>query len=102
MTPEELSEGYRRVIRQVYSFDAILKKLQYYWDMDFWVRPNRTDPVKFRYRFLFAIRLGTLLFHRNTERSRFILSILPRVFNPRVRISPILALMAYNDFAYAS
>ena len=101
MSPVELFQGYRRIIRQVYSFDAILKKLHYYWDMDFWQRPNGTDPVKFKYRFLFAVRLVTLLFSRNTDRSRFILSILPRVFHPRVRISPILNLMAYNDFANA-
>jgi len=101
MTPEELSQGYRRIIKQVYSFDAILKKFHYYWDIDFWKRSNRSDPVKLKYRLLFAIRLGTLLFSRNTERSRFILKILPRVFNKRVRISSILTLMAYNDFASA-
>jgi radical SAM superfamily enzyme YgiQ (UPF0313 family) len=101
MTPEELLQGYRRIVKQAYSFDAILKKLHYYWDIDFWKRSNRSDPVKFKYRLLFAFRLGTFLFSGNTERSRFILKILPRVFNKRVRISSILTLMAYNDFAYA-
>lgn len=100
MSPEELSEGYRRIVTTVYSFDSILKKLNYYWKIDFWKRSNELDPVKFTYRLLFAIRLCTLLISRNRDRSKFILKILPKVFNKRVRISTILALMAYNDFAY--
>ena len=42
-----------------------------------------------------------MLLSRNTDRSRFILKILPKVFSKRVRISTILTLMAYNDFAYS-
>jgi hypothetical protein len=100
MTSEELLEGYRRIIRQVYSFDSAFKKLSHYWDIDFWKHSNEVDPVKFKYRLLFAIRLCTLLASRNTQRSKFIIKILPRVFNKRVRVSSILTLMAYNDFAY--
>lgn len=100
MTSEELLEGYKRIVREVYSFDSIFKRLSYYWDIDFWKHPNKVDPVKFKYRLLFAIRLCTLLASRNTERSKFIIKILPRVFNKRVRVSSILTLMAYNDFAY--
>jgi radical SAM superfamily enzyme YgiQ (UPF0313 family) len=101
MTAEELLAGYRRIMREVYSFDSILRNLRYYWDMDFWNRFNEADPVKFKYRLLFAIRLCTLLASRNIERSKFILRILPQVFSKRVRVSSILTLMAYNDFAYA-
>ncbi|MCP4404664.1 MAG: B12-binding domain-containing radical SAM protein [bacterium] len=100
MLPEELSAGYERLLKRVYSFDSIWEKLNYYWDIDFWKRSNELDPVKFRYRFIFALRLCSLLFTRNTERSKFIVHILPRVFDKRVRISTILTLMAYNDFAY--
>ena len=97
MSPEELLEGYRKVVRAVYSFDAVLERLNYYWDMDFWKRPNETDPVRFKYRLLFALRLCTLLVSRNVRRSGFITRILPRVFDRRVRVSSILAQMAYND-----
>ena len=98
-TPEELVSGFRRIVQEVYSFDSIWKKLNYYWDIDFWKRSNELDPVKFKYRVLFALRLGTMIFSRNIERSRFIMKLLPRIFNKRVRISTVLTLMAYNDFA---
>ncbi|MGD0278716.1 MAG: radical SAM protein [Smithella sp.] len=98
-TPAEIVAGYRRIVRNVYSFDSIWKKLNYYWDMDFWKRSNELDPVKLGYRILFALRLSAMLFSRNMERSKFILKLLPRIFNKRVRISSILTLMAYNDFA---
>jgi len=100
MSAEELLSGYRRILREVYSFDSILKKLKHYWRLDFWQQSNRLDPVKLRYRILFAIRLSTLLLSFNLKRSRFIIQILPKVFNQRVRISTLLTLMAYNDFAY--
>ena len=101
MSAEELLAGYRRILREVYSFDAILKKLNHYWKINFWEQSNRLDPVKLRYRILFAIRLGTLLLSFNLRRSGFIIRILPKVFNRRVRISTLLTLMAYNDFAYS-
>ena len=100
MSAEELLAGYRRILREVYSFDSILKKLNYYWKIDFWQQSNRLDPVKLKYRLLFALRLSTLLISLNLNRSKFIIKILPRVFSPRVRISTLLTLMAYNDFAY--
>jgi radical SAM superfamily enzyme YgiQ (UPF0313 family) len=100
MSPEALEQGFRRVAREVYSFDAIFKRLNDYWTMDFWKRSNETDPVRLKYRLLFALRLCTLLVSFNVKRSLFILKILPRVFDRRVRVSPILAQMAYNDFAY--
>ena len=96
-----ISDGYRRILQAVYSFDSIWNKLNYYWEIDFWKRSNELDPVKFSYRLIFALRLTTLLFSRNTDRSRFIMKILPKVFSKRVRISTILTLMAYNDFAYS-
>jgi radical SAM superfamily enzyme YgiQ (UPF0313 family) len=99
MSPEELFEGYRRIVRAVYSPDAILERLNYYWDMDFWKHPNETDPVRFKYRLLFALRLCTLLVSCNVRRSVFVAKILPRTFDGRVRVSSILAQMAYNDFA---
>lgn len=101
MSPDDLLQGYRKVLRSAYSFDSILKKLHHYWDADFWKRPNMTDPVKFIYRLLFAVRLTTLLFSTNIDRSRFILKILPMVFDKRVRVSTILSLMNNNDFAYS-
>jgi radical SAM superfamily enzyme YgiQ (UPF0313 family) len=100
LSPQELEAGYRKIVREVYSFDAIWKKLNYYWEIDFWKRANELDPVKFSYRLLFALRLLSLLFSRNINRSKFIIKILPKVFDRRARISSILALMAYNDFAY--
>jgi len=99
MSPEELLEGYRRVIKEMYSFDSILERLRHYWHVDFWKEHNAVDPVRLRYRLLFAIRLCTLFASGNMERSRFIAKILPRVFDKRVRVSSILSLMAYNEFA---
>jgi radical SAM superfamily enzyme YgiQ (UPF0313 family) len=100
MSAEELLAGFRKVIREVYSFDSIYRKLKYYWDTDFWGPMNREDPIKFKYRVLFALRLATMLFSTNLKRSGFILKILPAVFGGRARISTILSLMACNDFAY--
>ena len=102
LTPEELYEGHRKVIRHIYSFDSIYKKLNYYWDIGFWTASNEKDPVRLQYRILFALRLLTLLVSRNLKRSRFILRILPKVFQKNVRISTILTLMAYNNYAYSS
>ncbi len=85
---------------KIYSFENIYRKLTHYWDIDFWAHSNKVDPIKFKYRVLFALRLCTFLFSANTERSKFILKILPKVFQKRVRISTILTLMAYNDYAY--
>ena len=101
MSPKELLEGYKRVIKEIYSYDSIYKKLNYYWSTDFWKVANFHDPVKLKYRLLFAIRLISLLVSTNIDRSTFILKVLPRVFDSRVRISTILALMSYNDFAYS-
>jgi radical SAM superfamily enzyme YgiQ (UPF0313 family) len=101
MSAEDLLHGYRRVMKSVYSFDSIFNKLDYYWVRDFWKRSNEFDPVKFAYRFLFAARLATFLISGNTDRSKFIMRILPHVFDKEVRISTILALMNYNNFAYA-
>ena len=99
MSPEELLEGYRKVVGEVYSFESILKKQNHYWDVDFWKRSNELDPVKLKYRLIFAIRLCSLMFSGNLNRSKFIARILPKAFDKRVRISTILALLAYNDFA---
>ena len=101
MSADELLQGYRTVMRSVYSFDSILTRLNYYWMRDFWKGSNEADPVKFAYRLLFAARLATLLMPGNVDRSKFIMRILPHVFDKEVRISTILALMNYNDFAYA-
>ena len=101
MSIDELQEGYKRVVTSIYSFDSIYKRLKKYWGMDFWKYSNEHDPIKFKYQLLFAIRLCSLLVSTNIPRSKFILKILPRVFNARTRISTLLALMAYNDFAYS-
>ncbi|MFZ0929948.1 MAG: radical SAM protein [Syntrophobacteraceae bacterium] len=99
LSQDKLTDGYNSIVKSAYSFDAIWKKLNYYWDMDFWKRSNELDPVKFSYRLIFALRLITMLFSRNKDRSKFILKILTKVFSKRVRISTILTMMAYNDFA---
>ena len=101
MTPEELTAEYKRVLRAVYSFDTIYRNLQHYWKIDIWKIQNRVDPIKFKIRLVFALRLVSLLFSSKTNRSRFILRILPKVFSNRVRISTILTLMAYNDYAFS-
>jgi radical SAM superfamily enzyme YgiQ (UPF0313 family) len=101
MIPEELEEGHSKIIQKVYSFDSIYRKLKHYWDIDFWKHSNEVDPIKFKLRLLFALRLVSLLASGNIARSKFILKILPKVFQKRVRISTILTLMAYNDFAYS-
>ncbi|MBF0176188.1 MAG: B12-binding domain-containing radical SAM protein [Magnetococcales bacterium] len=100
MTPEALLTGHRRLIRKVYSFPAIWKRLNHYWERDFWAHSNRHDPVKLKYRLLFALRLLTFLFSTNLPRSRFILRLLPKMFDSRVRISTILPLLAFNAYAY--
>jgi radical SAM superfamily enzyme YgiQ (UPF0313 family) len=101
MTPEALKKGYDRVIKRIYSFDAIYKKLDYYWACDFWRHSNEVDPIKFKYRFLFALRLASMLFSGNLPRSKFIVKVFPRLFDRRTRLSTILTLMAYNDYAWS-
>jgi hypothetical protein len=101
LSSKELSDGYRKIVRAVYSFDSIWKKQNYYWEIDFWKRSNELDPVRFTYRLIFTLRLCTMLLSLNIDRSRFILKILPKLFGKRVRISPILTMMAYNYFAYS-
>ncbi len=54
MTPDELFQQYKRIVRAAYSFDSIWKKLTHYWEIDFWKRSNEIDPVKLRYRLLFV------------------------------------------------
>lgn len=102
LTPDELSGGYRRLIRKVYSFDSIYKRLTYFWDMNFWGEANEQDPIKLKYRIMFAVRLVTLLFSGNLRRSKFIMKMLPEIFKKRVRISTVLTLMAYNDYAQST
>lgn len=101
MSPEELATGYKKVIRSVYAFDTILNKLKYYWGRDFWHYANEINPVKMNYRLLFALRLCSLVPSRNIPRSLFAMKIVPRVFDKHVRVSTILTMMAYNDFAYS-
>lgn len=101
MTPEELEREYKKLMRRIYSFSSIYNRLQHYWKRDFWKHSNQADPILFKYRILFALRLCSLLISTNRPRSIFILKILPHVFRKRVRISVILTLMAYNDFAYS-
>lgn len=101
MSPEELAAGYKKVVREVYSFESIYSNLQYYWDLDFWSHSNKVDPIRFKFRMLFAARLFTLIGYKNPERSKFIIRIFPKLFDRRVRLSTVLTLMTYNDFAYS-
>ena len=100
LSEKDLLEGYKKVIEGVYSLDSIWRKLNHYWGIDFWKHQNEIDTIKFKYRFLFSLRLISLLFSGNLKRSAFILKILPKIFNKKVRISTILTLIAYNDYAY--
>jgi len=99
MSEGELLEGYRKVVRSIYSHESIYRRLTHYWDIDFWRYPNLHDPVKNKYRLLFAARLFSLLLSTNIKRSKLILKLLPRSFDSRARISTLLTLMSYNDFA---
>lgn len=101
MTPRELKKGFIHVYREVYSFKSIYRKLKHFWEMDFWQEQNRRYPIKFKYRFLFALRLLTYLPTSDFERIKFILKILPWAFDKRVRLTTIITLMAYNDYAYS-
>ncbi len=101
MAPGELEQEFKRVIRSAYSFDSIYRKLDHHWRTDFWKHSNAIDPIAFKFRLLFALRLSTYISPGNLPRTRFILKILPRVFERRVRVSTILSLMAYNNFAFA-
>src|SRR3990170_3393569 len=101
LTPLELKNGFIHVNREVYSFKSIYKKLRHFWEIDFWKEQNRRNPIKFKYRILFTFRLMTYLFTWDFERVKFIFKILPWVFDKRVRISTIITLMAYNDYAYS-
>jgi len=103
MSPDELLEGYRRVIRNIYSFGSIREKLDYYWGIDFWKHSNEIDPIIFKYRLLFSLRLLSFLALPGIGRRGFILKMLPKIlFDRKVRISTLLTLMAYNDYAYSS
>jgi len=101
MTPLELKKGFIHVYREVYSFKSIYRKLKYFWKRDFWKDQNRRNPIKFKYRILFALRILTYLSAIDFERMKFIFKILPWVFNRRVRLTTIITLMAYNDYAYS-
>ncbi|MBI5327878.1 MAG: B12-binding domain-containing radical SAM protein, partial [Deltaproteobacteria bacterium] len=99
--PLELKKGFIHVYLEVYSFKSIYRKLAHFWEKDFWQDQNRRSPIKFKYRILFAMRLITYMLTFNIERIKFIFRILPWVFDKRVRISTIITLMAYNDYAYS-
>jgi radical SAM superfamily enzyme YgiQ (UPF0313 family) len=101
MTALELKKGFIHVYQEVYSFNSIYRKLAHFWENDFWHEQNRRNPIKFKYRILFALRLLTYLPTFDIERIKFIFRILSWVFDKRVRISTIITLMAYNDYAYS-
>lgn len=101
MTPLELKKGFIHVYREVYSFKSIYKKLTFFWEKDFWKDQNKRYPIKFKYRILFALRLLTYLPTFDFERIKFILKILTWVFDKRIRLTTIITLMAYNDYAYS-
>lgn len=101
LTPEELLAGFEKVNRSVYSFESIYRKLRYFGDLGFWLQQNEDDPIKFRYRLLFALRMASLLFSLNWGRSIFIIKVMPNIFSKRFRITKILQMLAYNDYAHA-
>lgn len=99
MSVEDLQAGFRKVVQKVYSFERIYRILASCWQEDFWKKSNQKDPIKFKYRILFALRLVSLVPTSNLQRMQFILKILPRTFEKRVRISTIITMMAYNHYA---
>lgn len=101
MPPLDLKRGFMHVYREIYSFKSIYRKLKYFWEKDFWRDQNKRYPIKFKYRLLFALRLLTYLPTTDFERIKFILKILPWAFDKRVRLTTIITLMAYNDYAYS-
>ena len=46
LTPEELKERHRHLIKKIYSFESIEKRLKYYLDIDFWKRFKRDRSYK--------------------------------------------------------
>ncbi|HUL38414.1 MAG TPA: DUF4070 domain-containing protein, partial [Thermodesulfobacteriota bacterium] len=100
LTPEELLAGFEKVNRSIYSFGSIYRKLKHFGDLGFWLQQNEADPIKFHYRLLFALRMASLLFSLNWERSVFIIKVMPKIFSKRYRITKILQMLAYNDYAY--
>jgi radical SAM superfamily enzyme YgiQ (UPF0313 family) len=100
MTPEELLAGYEKVNKSVYSFDHMYRKFKHFGDTGFWLDQNEADPIKLQYRILFALRMFSLLFSSQGERSKFIIRVMPKIFSKRYRITKILQLLAYNDHAY--
>jgi len=101
LTPEELLAGFEKVNRSIYSFESIYRRLGYFGDLGFWLQQNEADPIKFHYRLLFAFRMASLLFSLNWERSVFIIKVMPKIFSKRYRITKILQMLAYNDYAYS-
>ena len=99
MSAIDLQAGYRKVVQNVYSFERIYRCLARYWVKDFWNNSNLKDPIKLRYRVLFALRLISLVPTSNSQRMQFIFKILPRIFRKRVRISTVITMMAYNQYA---
>lgn len=101
LTPEELLAGFEKVNKSIYSFESIHRKLKYFGDLGFWLQQNEADPIKFHYRLLFALRMASLFFSLNWERSVFIIKVMPKIFSKRYRITKILQMLAYNDYAYS-
>jgi radical SAM superfamily enzyme YgiQ (UPF0313 family) len=99
MSHEELQAGFDRINKTIYSLDSIYRKIVYFGEQGFWLPQNQADPIRLPYRILFALRMASLLFSTNWERSKFILKIMPKIFDNRYRITKILMLMAYNDYA---
>ncbi|MBC8414385.1 B12-binding domain-containing radical SAM protein, partial [bacterium] len=83
LTPEELQQGYRKVISEIYSFESIYKKLDHYMKIGFWATYNTEDPMKLKHQLLFAVRLLSLLPGGAPGRAGFIFKILPDIFKGR-------------------
>jgi radical SAM superfamily enzyme YgiQ (UPF0313 family) len=101
LTPDELLAGFTKVNKSIYSFESIYRKLIYFGDQGFWIQQNEADPIKLSHRLLFALRMASLLFSLNWKRSVFIIKVMPKIFSKRYRITKILQMIAYNDYAYS-
>jgi len=101
LSPEDLLAGFAKVNKSIFSFESIYRKLRYFGDLGFWIQQNEADPIKLRYRLLFAFRMASLLFSLNWKRSVFIIKVMPKIFSKRYRITKILQMLAYNDYAHS-
>ena len=96
MSPCVLYEGRNWVMRQIYSYDALYKRLRKVWNKGVLVRDRYTPVNRFtKGRIYFTLKS---LLNRDIERNRFILKSL---WDPRgTSVGGILMALNFHDYAY--